>query len=132
MARLQSIDDFPMAWNRLQAMSGNISYNYWGLRWYYINLKKPGSYFLSRYTFRNSCYQTTVLPDVLLLQSDKKNFPAISCSINTALGTLKVKGEKRGKNHLKNVNIADKNTQTIYYVTVIFIQLLLNLSSVYW
>ena len=88
-------------------MSGNISYNYWGLRWYYINLKKPGSYFLSR-------YQTTVLPDKLLLQSDKKDFSAISCSINTALGTLKVKGENWGKNHLKNVNIADKNTQTIY------------------
>ena len=44
----------------------------------------------------------------VLLQSDKKDFSAISRSINTVLGTLKVMGENRGTNYQKNFNNADK------------------------
>ena len=52
-------------------------------------------------------YQITLLEDMLsntnilsvLLQSDKKDFSAISHSINTVLGTLKVMGENRGTNY---------------------------------
>ena len=44
----------------------------------------------------------------LLLQSDKKDFSAISCSVNTVLGTSKIMGENREINHLKNFNNADE------------------------
>ena len=44
----------------------------------------------------------------LLLQSDKNNFSAISCSMNTVLGTLKVMGENRETNYLKYFNNIDK------------------------
>ena len=52
-------------------------------------------------------YQITFLEDVLsitnilslLLQSDKNDFSAISCSVNTVLGTLKNMGEDREANH---------------------------------
>ena len=52
-------------------------------------------------------YQITFLEDVLsitnilslLLQSDKNDFSAISCSVNTVLGMLKNMGENREANH---------------------------------
>ena len=52
-------------------------------------------------------YQITFLEDVLsitnilslLLQSDKNDFSAILCSVNTVLGTLKNMGENREANH---------------------------------
>ena len=60
-------------------------------------------------------YQITFLEDVLsatnimslLLQSDKKDFSAISPSTNTVMGTLKVMGENRETKYLKNFNNAD-------------------------
>lgn len=97
-------------------LSNKAIYNYWGPR-YYINLKKLWSCCLSRYTFRNSYFLSNnilsrhtkhkALP--LLLQSYKKDFSAISCSICSVLDTLIVTGENREKNHLKNVNIVKQN-----------------------
>ena len=61
-------------------------------------------------------YQITFLEDVLsvtnimslLLQSDKKDFSAISRSANIVMGTLKVMGENRETKYLKNFNNADE------------------------
>ena len=49
----------------------------------------------------------------LLLQSDKRDFSAVSHSINTVLGTLKVMGENRETKYLKNFNNADGIIQKI-------------------
>ena len=66
-------------------------------------------------------YQITFLEDVLsvtnilslLLQSDKKDFSAISRSINTVLGTLKVMRENRETKYLKNFSNTDEIIQNI-------------------
>ena len=49
----------------------------------------------------------------LLLQSDKRDFSAVSHSINTVLGTLKVMGENRETKYLKIFNNADEIIQKI-------------------
>ena len=56
--------------------------------------------------WKSSLSVTNILS--LLLQSDKKDFSAISCSVNTVLGTSKIMRENREINHLKNFNNADE------------------------
>ena len=74
-------------------------------------------------------YQITFVEDILsdanivnITEISQSGLSALSRSVNTVSGTLKVRGENRETNHLKNFNNTNK---------VIFIQLFLNLSPMH-